>query len=440
MKMKPAVVKCLLNRSILKCVRMKDSLVKRPGKDFSRNRILSFKAMLILMLKFSGLTLQNEISAHFLPIPGNNTPVPTKSAFVQQRNKILPEAGYKLLRFFTGSLPQLLTFMGYRLLAVDGSKVPIPYNEKEKEYSTYTGKGRKSYSMAHINSLFDILNRVFVDCIIDPGMHGKERKALAAMASRLPSPEKCIIVADRGYEGFNAVAHLLESNVKFAIRAKDIDSNGFLSTLDLPETGEFDVIVRKKLVSRIHQRKKGDSAYVKVSLNHFDYLSDPNDAYEICFRIVRVMLPNNTSECIVTNLPEEEFTKEMLRELYHLRWSIENAYRDLKYTIDLLHFHGKSAQSVLLEIYLSMVFFNYCAYISVHCDPLEHKSHTKYFYKVNFANAVDPCRDFFHNCISEAELLRRLKLCPTPIRENRYYPRPSRLKEQSARGFNYRPS
>ena len=82
--------------------------------------------------------------------------------------------------------------------------------------------------MLHLNGLFDIMNRVFIDGTIDPGAHARERFALAQMVSHLPEPEKTIILADRGYDGYNCVAHLIENLVNFAIRTKDIESTGFL--------------------------------------------------------------------------------------------------------------------------------------------------------------------------------------------------------------------
>lgn len=440
MKMKPAIVKALLISKIMECAKLKDQFVNRPGKDFSRKRALTFESVLTLLLKFSGMALQNEISSYFVPLPGKKVPVPTKSAFIQQRNKLLPEAGYMLFRSFSLSLTNMLTFRGYRLMAADGSNVSIPRNDKETDYSCNTGMGRKSFNMLHINCLFDVLNRVFVDCIIDPGLHAGERAALAIMTARLSDPENTIIVADRGYEGFNCIAHLLKCGVKFAVRAKDIDSNGFLTTLHLLEDGTFDIVIKKKLVLAIPKGQKENPEYVKVKRENFDYLDSSSDYYEMEFRVVRVQLPNGTYECIVTNLSREEFSAEDLREMYCLRWAIENAYRDLKYTVDMLHFHGKSAQAVTLEVYASLTFFNYCAYIAVHCDPLSHKESTKYQYKVNFANAVSSCREFLHDRISETDLLDRLKLNPTPIRDNRSYPRPSRMKEQSSREFNYRAS
>lgn len=53
-------------------------------------------------------------------------------------------------------------------------------------------------------------------------------------------------MADRGYESFNTLAHLIRKKMKFVIRMKDINSNGILSSYDLPDS-EFDTYIRTTL-------------------------------------------------------------------------------------------------------------------------------------------------------------------------------------------------
>ena len=439
MNIAPTIVRNKLKSALNDLDSIKDLFVRNPGVDFSRKRKLPFISMFLHMLKYTDKSLQNEISSCYLP-PGS-LPVlsPTKSAFIQQRDKILPEAGYVLLRFFTDSLPFMKTYNGYRLLACDGTDVSIPRNEDESDYSVSTRKDRKSYNKLHLNGLFDVMNRVFVDCTVDPGTNINERAALASMVSRLSDPDKAIILADRGYDGFNCIAHLLESNVRFAVRAKDIASTGFLSSLHLPpDSDEFDISVSKKLFYRKPRGLTDDTDYIHLKRHTFDFL-DPSssDVYDISFRVVRVKLSNGSYECIVTNLSPDEFSKDDLRKLYHQRWKIENAYRDLKYSVGLLHFHGKSADAVLLELFCSLVFFNFSAYIAVLCNSLCHSSDTQYSYKVNFAIAVCSCRTYLHDSNSELELLHCFKHSSTPIRPNRQVRR-GRIREQPSREFYYR--
>lgn len=438
MKIAPTLARNKLNAAIAAVAKVNWLFANDPTTDFTRERKLPMDSLLRQMLKFSGKSLQSELSAYYSPPGRSPQTIPTKSAFSQQRHKLLWEGCYMLLRTFTDSLPYLKTFEGYRLLACDGSSVPIPRNENEEDYSVVTREDRKSYNQLHINGLFDILNRIFVDCIIDPGMHMRERAALINLVNRLDNPSMAIILADRGYEGYNDIVHMIESNINYLIRGKDLDSNGFLRTLNLPADGELDIDVDKILTFKIPRGHQNDPLYVKVYRGHFDYL-ETSDTYPIHFRLVRIKLPDGSYECLVTNLSRDNFPPKKLKRLYHLRWGVENAYRDLKYAVDLFHFHGKSAQAVLQEVLCSIAMFNYCAYLCVHADILHTRKGTKYRYKVNFANAVGPCRSYLHGSIDEVELLDRLRLAPTPIRPNRHSPR-SRLKEQSSREFNYRAS
>ena len=439
MNIAPTLVRDKLKSAILEVSNVGWLYSKNPKADYTRNRKLPMAVMLNLLLKFSGKGLQEELCElhQTFKLPEK---VPTKAAFVMQRKKLLPDACYVLFRSFTDSLPFMRLFDGYRLLACDGSSVPIPRNENEPDYSVVTREDRKSYNQLHINGLFDILNRIFVDCILEPGMHTHERAALTAMVHRFPHPEKAIFLADRGYEGYNGLAHLLEDFANFVIRAKDLDSNGFLRALHLPAVGDLDIDISKTLVFNIPKAHRGDDRYVKVYRGHFDPLdSGSADSYAINFRLVRFQLSDGSYECLITNLPRDKFPPKRLAKLYHLRWGIENAFRDLKYPLDLLHFHGKSAQAVLQEVFCALSMFNFCAYICVHSDVLRVSKDTKYRYKINFANAVGPCRSYLHGRIGEAELLDRLRLSPTPIRPDRQAPR-GRIKEQSSREFNYRAS
>ena len=224
-------------------LRLAGCTAKDPASDFTRDRKLPPEALLRTLLKFGGKSLQSELSAYYTPPGMIPQTVPTKSAFSQQRQKLLWEGCYVLFRAFAESLPYLKTFEGYRLLACDGSTVPIPRNEDEENYSVVTREDLKSFNQLHINGLFDILNRIYIDCVIDPGMHIRERAALIDMVHRLANPSLAIVLADRGYEGYKDVAHMIESNVNFLIRGKDLDSNGFLHTLNLPANGEIDIDV-----------------------------------------------------------------------------------------------------------------------------------------------------------------------------------------------------
>ena len=72
-----------------------------------------------------GNTLQNELLKYFNFDPN----APTKSAFIQQRAKVLPEAFEYLFFMFTQKIADIMplkTLRGYRIVAADGTDIKIP--------------------------------------------------------------------------------------------------------------------------------------------------------------------------------------------------------------------------------------------------------------------------------------------------------------------------
>ena len=297
MKITPTIAKRKLDSAISAISDISWLYSRDPESDFTRERKLPMNSVLRLLLKFSGKSLQSELSAYYSPPKTIYQRIPTKSAFTQQRQKLLWEGCYTLFRTFTDSLPCLKLFNGYRLLACDGSSVCIPRNEKEEQYSIVTKEGYKSFNMLHINGLFDILNRIYADILVDPGLCRRESAALLTMANRLGSPKSSIILADRGYEGYNTIAHLIESMVNFVIRAKDLDSNGFLHTLHLPSEGELDIDVSRILTTSYAQIYQNDDRYACVRRKAFD-LWDSSGTYDIRFRLVRILLPEDRKSVV----------------------------------------------------------------------------------------------------------------------------------------------
>ncbi len=139
--------------------------------------------------------------------------MPTKSAFCQQRAKVSSEAFQFLFHFFTERLMELdapKTFRGYRLLACDGSDINIPYNPLDLE-TYHQNADKKGYNQLHPNAFFDILNGIYTDCVLEPDRKCHERAAFNVMVDRYKPTVPAIIMADRGYEGYNVFAHLIQS-------------------------------------------------------------------------------------------------------------------------------------------------------------------------------------------------------------------------------------
>ena len=130
----------------------------QPGKDFSRNRKLSFPKIVSFLLAMEGGTLTTELLKHF----GCSPDTASASALVQQRKKLAPETFPALFDLFVHKTQPLnKLYKGFRLLAADGSDIRIPSNP-EHTASHYPGtNGQASGRMDHsINGyLFQLIRQ-----------------------------------------------------------------------------------------------------------------------------------------------------------------------------------------------------------------------------------------------------------------------------------------
>ena len=79
---------------------------------------------------------------------------PSASAFVQARSKIKPEAFKALFDGFNNKTFKKKLYHGYRLLAIDGSELPIDNTIFDDETTELRhGTLAKAYSAFHLNAI-----------------------------------------------------------------------------------------------------------------------------------------------------------------------------------------------------------------------------------------------------------------------------------------------
>ena len=432
----PKIIKRILKKCINEISAHPELFAKNPGKDFTRERKLPFDQILRSVLSMTGKSLRGELMDYF----NLSNSMPTVSAFVQQRNKIDYKAFEILFSMFYEAIDEQKLFKGYRLLAVDGSDLHTPTNKDEKDSFFEGTNGQKPYNLLHLNALYDLQRRIYTDALVQGRNCENEHRAFVTMVDRDNSSIPTIYIADRGYESYNNMAHIIEKGQKFVIRVKDLASNGIVSALSLPETDEFDVcfslgLTRKQTI----EVKKSDLKYLPHNVN-FDFLPKtsrkciPMSPYYISFRLVRFKLTEDTYEVLITNLTEEEFSVSELKELYAVRWGIETSFRDLKYSLTLSYFHSKKTENILQEVFAKLTMYNFAELITSHV-VVKHKNR-KHSYRINFAAAVHICRNFFLKNISpqniEALLLQHL----LPVRKGSANPR--RGSPKTTTSFLYR--
>lgn len=423
-----------LNTTLRKCIDELDTIhsiyVQNPDKDFTRNRKITFSDTCWFLIGLQGKSMPNEVLDFF----DHSVTAPTSSAFIQQRKKILTEAWDFLYHSFEQACSSFsnINLYAYHIYACDGSDVNIYRNPDDEE--TFIHEGEKGYNAIHINALYDLLNHTYRDVVFQGKKKLHERDAFNAMIDRYHGPA-AIFIADRGYESFNTFAHVMRAGQKFLIRMKDIDSNGILSAYDLPD-GEFDSRIETTLTKRHTKETIGHpEIYTILSPNtDFDFPEGETHYYKISFRIVRFKVASGYV-CVATNLPAKDFPPELLRQLYRLRWGEESSFRELKYTIGLVNFHSKIKELILQEIYARLILYNFCELVVSHA-VVQTRGETKHSYKINFATAVNICKEYLKHGGGETEKMLLIQKHLTPIRPNRKYP--LKLRPKRNRDFMYR--
>lgn len=405
--------------------------VKNPGHDFTRKSPLSFENMLKLMISMEGQSIHKELY-NFMGFKINT---PSTSAFVQQRAKIDISAFQYLFKKLSESFKTSKTINGYELLAVDGSDIHTPTNSNDLDSYFQASENSKGYNLFHMNALYNLLDKRYVDVIVQPRRSCNEHKALCDMIDTAKDRQKVIVVADRGYEGYNTIAHIEQKGWNYLIRVKN--NRGIVAQLSIPNTDEFDIDVNLTLTRRQTNEVKDNPDKFRTIMSNmtFDYLPlKSKNTYPFNFRLVRIRLSNDTVETIVTNLDREHFSVNTLKKLYKMRWGIETSFRELKYNVGLSNFHSKKADFILQEIYARLIMYNFSMLIAMKvCIQQNDKV---YVYQINYAEAIYICKHFIRNKESPQNVEALISRNILPIRPDRKYIR--NIRYQSAVSFIYR--
>lgn len=321
-------------------------------------------------------------------------------------------------------------FDGYQLLACDGSNLSIASNPKDPETAWKHNQFGGIANHLHFNAFYDVLNRVYTDAFVQTASEYHEHRACIQMLER-SIKEKVILIADRGYENYNIIAHAINKGWIFVIRIKDIRSNVIASGLNLPSNNSFDTDIAITLT-----RKQAGYKFMPT-IRTFDYLPiGSSDDYPLSFRIVRFKISEDSYELVITNLDRFKFPPNKLKEIYQLRWGIETSFRELKYAIGLRRFHSKKVDYIKQEIFARLTLYNYCELItSFVVEQSNISCNTK---QVNFTISIYICREYLRKKrqLSSPDVIKLIEKHTLPVRPGRRDPR--KVKAQTSVSFLYR--
>lgn len=419
--------------------------------NFTRNRMLNAIDLIKSILYMQGNSLSDEL-LHLFP---NIYQRMTVSAYEQQKDKLKLECFKHIMCELNKNIvkPQLLDGR-YLTLAIDGSDFDPPFNPKSE--NVLRKKDGSIYCQIHVNALYDLLNKTYIDCVFQPKKKMDERSAAIAMLKKINQKDRSFLVLmDRGYTSFNMIENCNRlENCAFVIRTKNGSKSVLKEIKKLPDREcDLDLSCRvtdsgyyyltHKNIENIHlihrQRRHYKAA---VSKNTEDTRWDFENFCTVKFRVCKIRInPPGTKdewEILLTNLDRKEFPLARMKEIYRLRWGIETSFRGLKYDIGAINFHSKKDKFVYMELYAHLIMYNAVS-LSLASTQIP-QAERKYKHEIDFKMACSVWHlRFVSNDFSDnnfEKLLLDMESNLVPIRPGRKYKR--NLKAKLTVTFPYR--
>ena len=359
---------------------------KRFPNSFIRIRLLPFSLVMYMILRLIRASLQNEVENIFkwLHIPKRP---PTGVAFSRARNRIRWEAFEELFHDSVDcrcEYEERRTWHGYRVSAIDGTKLALPIDRKGKLLLEYGGMGTDSKSpTAQGSILYDIYNDLILDARIAP-LKVPERELASQHIERLTSLKyfgKELIIFDRGYPSYDLMKELANKGITFVMRVK----RNFNEKIDMMEIG-----CNKNFV-----------------------IPSPNKReWGLQVRVIKFELPSEETETLITNLFDKRMGANAFRELYFKRWPVETKYDIVKNKLEIEHFSGLTDNTIKQEFYATMYMSNYAACVAreaqEEADKQREAKENKYDYKVNVNHEIGTLRGDFIDILLENNPEKRL--------------------------------
>ncbi len=403
---------------------------KMSSESFTRNRKLTFKDLLVVLMSLTRPSVQTELDRFYKAISKSTTSFESisKSAFTQSRRKLKPEAFIELtktqLTYFEENAPFKKYWKEHRVVAIDGSTLGLPNAEELKKEFGVAKNQFDSVITAKCSFAYDVCNGLILDAIVAP--YSSCEKELAVNHLSQLDPAKDILVFDRGYPSHWLIGLLMQKKFRFCFRL----SSSWKDGLDLITEGKSDIdwILKRRSKKELGKIKK---------------YSIPNKLEGL--RLASIQLPSGEKEILATNLIDREtFSLDDLSALYNMRWGVEESYKLFKNVLHIEHFTGKTVQAIQQDFYAKVFMLNMASMIgSQGINQTRKNKKSKHKLQINKTQLLAKTKDFlldifYSNKLVKTitQLLHLINQRLEVVRLNRSFPRTDLSKRRRRRTIN----
>lgn len=411
---------------------------RQDKKCFTRERVLTFPVVMLLLLQKSTKAVQRHLNAFFRQLWPDKEISATAGAWTQARAKLghtaFIELNQKVLLpgfYAAEQAAHRRTWKKHRLLGGDGSQLRLPVHPEmvekfgEVQVANHLGQTGTSYVPARLSVLYDLLNHIGLDAQVEP-VEQSEVDLLIGQLEHVQAGD--VLIWDRGFTGFPLMARVLARGAHFI---------GRCSKGSFPAAQEL-----------FRMNRAGRSRTVKLIANpaHRSQLQKLGLPTELIVRFVSLRLPSGELEVLATSLLDQSrYPTQDFLQVYDCRWNHETYHLMLKGRLDLENWTGLTEEAVHQDVQAAVLVSNLETLLSQ--EPQEQLTagddQREYPAQVNRANSYHALKEQIVDLLWSkrslqkglARIQRWMQESPVSVRPDR--DPPPRQRQSFHRSYNF---
>jgi hypothetical protein len=324
---------------------------RRRPVDFTRQCVLTFPVVMLLLLQKSLKSLQAHLHEFLGQLAGGHTaPQLSGGALTHARAKLCAGAFVELnasavLATVYGAEHAALVrrWKGHRLLGVDSSLMRLPSSGAVGDVfgwvqcANHYGP-QERYPQGRVSALYDVLNEVALEARLSAGTMAETELAHLHLAAVQPDD---VLLNDRGYTGYRWLVAVRAAGAHFVSRCS---RGSFAAARQLFTRNEAGVSVEVTLRA---------PKPVRAECRHLGW------PLQLTVRLVTVRLSTGELEVLATSLLDQAaYPSRELGPVYWQRWGQETYYGRLKGRLDLEHCSGQTVEAVQQDFHATVLLSN----------------------------------------------------------------------------------
>ena len=323
---------------------------RRPA-DFTRECVLTFPVLMLLLLQKSLKSLQAHVQEFFKELGGNAAGLKLSGgALTHARAKLCASAFIELNEsavlatvYGAGHAELVERWFGHRLLSVDSSLMRLPGSAAIGEVfgwvqcANHHGP-QERYPEGRVSVLYDVLNQVALEARLVSSRVAETELAHQHLRAVQPGD---VLLNDRGYTGYRWLVAVAAAGAYSVSRCS---RGSFAAVQQLFARNQADVSVTVTLRAPREVRTE---------------CAERGWPLELRVRLVTVRLSSGELEVLATTLLDEAaYPTPAFGPAYWCRWGQETYYGRLKGRLDLEHCSGQTVEAVEQDFQATVLLSN----------------------------------------------------------------------------------